>query len=103
MGHGGHANELVSRPVDALAGKKVIGAAAAVITQQYATEDGEIFTFGWGHDGQLGHGGQDDEPVPRLSDAGGEEGRRCFAGLKGPTLQSQTIRDAFARMILTGW
>jgi hypothetical protein len=51
--------------------------ALGVLTSRYAwrkalrlpavwTEEGELFTFGYGGDGKLGHGGYQNEPVPRL-------------------------------------
>ena len=33
------------------------------------TKEGGLFTFGWGDNGQLGHGGEETELVPRLVDA----------------------------------
>ena len=30
------------------------------------TEGGQVSTFGWGENGQLGHGGQGNELVPRV-------------------------------------
>ena len=40
--------------------------AAGVSTTAVCTEAGELFTFGKGQFGQLGHGGTQDELVPRL-------------------------------------
>jgi len=69
LGHGGHQDELVPRLVEALAGKKVIGAAAGIDHTGVWTEAGELFTFGAGAHGRLGHGGQENELVPRLVEA----------------------------------
>jgi len=66
LGHGGIENELVPRLVEALAGKKVVGAAAGIDHTAAWTEEGELFTFGAGEQGSLGHGGIHNEPVPRL-------------------------------------
>jgi len=66
LGHGGHQNELVPRLVGALTGKKVVGAAAGDSHAAVWTEEGELFTFGWGLNGRLGHGGTQTEFVPRL-------------------------------------
>jgi len=68
---GGTQNELVPRLVQGLAGKKVIGAAAGADHTVVWTDAGEVFTFGLGFNGQLGHGrddhdGGEDELVPRL-------------------------------------
>ena len=74
LGHGGHGgqgegNEYVPRLVEALAGKKVVGALATYEHTAAWTDEGEIFTFGSGRCGALGHGGQEDEHVPRLVEA----------------------------------
>jgi len=69
LGHGGQQNEVVPRLVEALAGKKVVGAAAGVLYTVVWTEAGELFTFGDGGHGSLGHGGQQNELVPRLVEA----------------------------------
>ena len=66
LGHGGHTNELVPRLVKALVGKKVVGASPGFSHTVVSTEDGDIFTFGGGLYGQLGHGGKQQEQVPRL-------------------------------------
>ena len=67
LGHGGGENERVPRLVQALAGKKVIGAAAGANHMAVWTEAGELFTFGCGRWGKLGHGrGENDWCVPKL-------------------------------------
>jgi len=57
LGHGESQPELVPRLVEALAGKKVVGAAAGGYHTAVWTEEEELFTFGYGGHGQLGHGG----------------------------------------------
>jgi alpha-tubulin suppressor-like RCC1 family protein len=70
LGHGvGNQNELVPRVVEALAGKLVIGAAAGGIHSVVWTDTGELYTFGSGDDGRLGHGGNAGERVPRVVEA----------------------------------
>ena len=69
LGHGGHHEELVPRLVEALVGKKVVGASAGQIHTAVWTEEGELFTFGDGDGGRLGHGGTQNELVPRLVEA----------------------------------
>ena len=66
LGHGEEGRELVPRMIEALAGKKVIGAAAGSYHTAVWTEEGELFTFGAGQFGRLGHGGTQIELVPRL-------------------------------------
>jgi len=66
LGHGGAEDELVPKLVEALAGKKVVGASAGGKHTVVWTEAGELFTFGDGGQGRLGHGGTQNELVPRL-------------------------------------
>jgi len=56
-GEGGNQHESVPRLVEALAGKQVAGAAAGEWHTAVWTDAGELFTFGDGDNGQLGHGG----------------------------------------------
>jgi len=69
LGHGREQHELLPRLIEALAGKKVIGASAGTYHTVVWTEEREIFTFGHGGSGQLGHGGEQNEFVPRLVEA----------------------------------
>ena len=59
------------RLVEALVGKKVIGASTGSHAAHTAvwTEEGDIYTFGDGGYGMLGHGGEQHEPAPRLVEA----------------------------------
>jgi len=68
LGHGGTQSELVPRLVEALVGKKVIGVSSGLHTAVW-TEAGELFTFGDGKLGALGHAGQQNELRPRLVEA----------------------------------
>ena len=54
LGHGGKENEHVPRLVEALAGKKVIGAAAGYTHTAAWTAEGGLFTFGVGAFERLG-------------------------------------------------
>ena len=71
MGHGGEHNELAPRLVEALAGKKVIGASAGQHHTAAWTDEGELFTFAYGVNGKLGHAGWQSaqELSPRLVEA----------------------------------
>ena len=68
LGHGGTEHEPVPRLVESLTGKKVIGAAAGANHTAAWTDEGELFTFGDGNYGELGHGGTLQEHVPKLVD-----------------------------------
>ena len=56
LGHGGEGTDLVPRMIEALAGKKVIGATAGYDHTVVWTEEGELFTFGHGGRGQATEG-----------------------------------------------
>ena len=56
--------------VEAMAGEKVIGAIAGEGSCTAVwTEEGDVFTFGAGSWGALGHGGEETEPWPRRVEA----------------------------------
>ena len=57
------------RLVEALSGKKSIGASTGGVHIAAWTDAGELFTFGCGYFGRLGHGGKENELVPRLVEA----------------------------------
>ena len=74
MGHGwGTADELVPRRVGALVGKRVVQVAGVPLHTAVVTSDGELYTFGDGYYGKLGHGNQTNELVPRWVEACGEK------------------------------
>lgn len=73
LGHGGQQNELCPRAVASLTSVKAVSISAGgngggghTIV---CTSDGQLYTFGYGHSGQLGHGGCENELVPRLVEA----------------------------------
>ena len=61
----------------------MIGAAAGHAHTAVWTDDGELFTFGWGGRGNLGHGWEQHELVPRLVEA--LAGKRVIDGSTGCT------------------
>jgi len=67
LGHGGEENELVPRLIEGpLVGKVGIGATAGYGHSLVWTEEGRVYSFGFGGNGRLGHGGEENELVPRL-------------------------------------
>jgi len=78
LGHEGTQDELVPMLVKALVRKKVIGAAPGAKHTVAWTDSGELFTLSCGMFGKLGHGGHQNELLPRLMGALAEkEGGRC--------------------------
>lgn len=55
--------------IEALRGKKVVKVAAGGAHSAAVTADGELYTWGKGRYGRLGHGDSDDQLRPKLVDA----------------------------------
>jgi len=66
LGHGGDAREKVPRMTEGLVGVKVAHVAAGGCHTVICTAEGRVWTFGWGHAGQLGHGDNANAMVPRV-------------------------------------
>ena len=67
LGHGGSEDELVPRLIEGpLVEKRVIGASAGSTHSLVWTDEGEVYSFGNGEAGQLGHRDGENELVPRL-------------------------------------
>jgi alpha-tubulin suppressor-like RCC1 family protein len=66
LGHGGEAGSALPRHVEALRRHDVCAVAAGAAHSVALTYDGEVFTWGHGAHGQLGHDAEDDELVPRF-------------------------------------
>ena len=69
LGHGSEENELVPRRVDKLMGKRVVQVSSCRNHTAVIASTGELLTFGEGEFGQLGHGGKENELVPRRVEA----------------------------------
>jgi alpha-tubulin suppressor-like RCC1 family protein len=65
LGHGGEENEAVPRLIEALSGVAVKHVAAGEYHSMVLTRDGDVFTWGWGRFGELGHGNTDQQLVPK--------------------------------------
>ena len=67
LGHGVEHHERLPRLIEGvLVGKRVVGVAAGDAHTVVWTDEGKAYSFGHGVLGQLGHGGEEDELVPRL-------------------------------------
>ena len=82
----------VPRLVEALAGEKVVGGAGGDRHSVVFTEAGELFTFGRGGYGKLGHGGDDHESVPRLVQ--GELAEKKVAGVAAGRYHTVVFTEA---------
>jgi hypothetical protein len=85
LGHGTHAGELMPRRVlGALSGLRVVQVSASIYHTVAVTADGELYTFGCGESGRLGHGSDVDELAPRRVE-GPLTGERVVAAAAGET------------------
>lgn len=63
MGHGDLEDQQVPKLIDALAGIKVVKIACGSWHSAALTADGDLYTWGWNSNGQLGIKTTDDDPV----------------------------------------
>uniref|UniRef100_K3WAD0 BTB domain-containing protein n=1 Tax=Globisporangium ultimum (strain ATCC 200006 / CBS 805.95 / DAOM BR144) TaxID=431595 RepID=K3WAD0_GLOUD len=66
LGHNSERNQSVARFVDGLAGKRVKQIACGGFHTAAVTETGQVYTWGGGEHGQLGHGDKINKPAPTL-------------------------------------
>eukprot|EP00741_Cyanophora_paradoxa_P020907 tig00021318_g20183.t1 len=69
LGHGEARDALALRKVAGLEGKRAVQIAAGEAHTAVLTEDGEVYTFGSGFGGGLGHGERKDATAPRRVEA----------------------------------
>ena len=65
LGHGGEENEPEPRQIDALSGLNVVQVTTGARHTAVVSDVGEVWTFGFGGYGRLGHGGCENEMLPR--------------------------------------
>jgi alpha-tubulin suppressor-like RCC1 family protein len=65
LGHGSDQPEWSPRRVEALAGKVVVKAAAGFNHSVVATREQKVYTFGCGEGGQLAHGSEESQFIPK--------------------------------------
>eukprot|EP00163_Fabomonas_tropica_P003533 TRINITY_DN1302_c0_g1_i2.p1 TRINITY_DN1302_c0_g1~~TRINITY_DN1302_c0_g1_i2.p1 ORF type:complete len:2219 (+),score=807.59 TRINITY_DN1302_c0_g1_i2:52-6657(+) len=66
LGHGMISNQLTPRAVETLVNVKCVMIGCGSYHTAALTENGEVYTWGWGEDGRLGHGVEDNELTPRM-------------------------------------
>ena len=69
LGHGDEEHQHTPKPIEALRGKKVLQASAGGDHSLVLLEEGGVVSFGYGDDGQLGHGDEEDQRLPKLIEA----------------------------------
>ena len=66
LGHGNQLNQLLPKLIAALQGTRVVQVSAGQMHSLALAEGGEVYSFGRGRHGQLGHGDVEDQLVPTL-------------------------------------
>ncbi|KAF0719156.1 Aste57867_1246 [Aphanomyces stellatus] len=66
LGHNSERNQIVARVVETLAGNPIRQVACGGFHTAAVTESGEIYTWGGGEHGQLGHGDKVNKTIPSL-------------------------------------
>jgi alpha-tubulin suppressor-like RCC1 family protein len=66
LGHGDQRTQMIPRPVLSLSGVRIVKVAAGAHHSLVLSDQGNVFSFGVGIDGSLGHGDQARQLVPKL-------------------------------------
>ena len=66
LGHGDEERQLLPKLIAALQGKRIVQVAAGAWYSLVLQEGGEPYSFGWGRNGQLGHGDHLNRFLPKL-------------------------------------
>ena len=69
LGHGDQQHQLLPKKVEALAGQRVVAVSAGAFCSLAATADGAIWSWGHGGQGRLGHGDEQNQPLPKKVEA----------------------------------
>jgi len=80
---GWNSRQLIPKKVDALSQYRVVGVALGQFFTLVVTDAGDVFSFGCGGGGMLGHGSTTNEVLPRKIQALAQTGRRFVAVAAG--------------------
>eukprot|EP00947_MAST-08B_sp_MAST-8B-sp1_P004458 g4458.t1 len=69
LGHGNQETQHVPKLIEALSGVRVCAVSAGDHHSLFLTEGGKVYSCGSGGSGQLGHGNEEDQYVPKLIEA----------------------------------
>ena len=69
LGHGNLKGRRVPKVIEALSDRRVVAIAAGGAHSMVLTDAGEVLSFGEGKHGQLGHGDEEDQLVPKVIEA----------------------------------
>ena len=69
LGRGDGEHQHTPKVVEALRGMRIVNIRASLTHNLVLTEAGEVLSFGFGMDGILGHGDEEDQPAPKVVEA----------------------------------
>jgi len=69
LGHGDEQRQLLPKKIEALAGQRVVAVSAGNMSSLAMTADGEVWSWGNGRYGELGHGDTQDQLLPKKIEA----------------------------------
>ena len=69
LGHGDQQNQLLPKQVEALTGQRVVAVSAGELHSLAITADGAVWSWGYGGFGELGHGDEQDQLLPKKVEA----------------------------------
>ena len=69
LGHGDQQRQLLPKKIEAFAGRLVVAVSAGAAHSLAITADGAVWSWGAGEDGQLGHGDEQDQLLPKKVEA----------------------------------
>merc|ERR550514_993284 len=69
LGHGNPEGQLLPKKIEAFADKRVVAVSAGAFHSIALTADGAVWSWGYGVCGQLGHGNQQNQLLPKKIEA----------------------------------
>ena len=91
LGHGDEQNQLLPKKIETFAGQRVVAVSAGLDHSLTLTADGAAWSWGWGAYGELGHGNQQAQLLPKKVEA--LAGRRVVAVSAGESHSLALIAD----------
>ena len=94
LGHGDEATQRLPKVIEALRGTRVTAVAAGSMHSLVLTEARDVYSFGYGAAGRLGHGATDQNELrPRRVAAGPACGSHRWAGVSAGRAHSLVLSD----------
>ncbi len=90
LGHGDKFDQLEPKVIEALRDVRVVAIAAGDSHSMVLTDEGKVLSFGKGLIGELGHGDQEDQLVPKVIEALGD---RRVAAIAAGRFHSMVLTD----------